>query len=69
MNFSIVLELAVVVAYVTVLVGGRSAREAGWKMVAGLLSAVAVGQIIAMAIVVSARAGRKLPMGVVLTQS
>ncbi|KAK4626322.1 hypothetical protein CLAFUW4_04484 [Fulvia fulva] len=51
MNFSVVLELAVVVAYVTVLVGGRGAREAGWKMIAGLLSAVAAGQIIAMALV------------------
>lgn len=55
MNFSVVLELAVVVAYVTVLVGGRGAREAGWKMIAGLLSAVAAGQIIAMALVVSVR--------------
>lgn len=53
MNFTIVCELAVLVAYITVLVGGRGAREAGWKMVSGLLSAVAASQIIAMALVVS----------------
>ncbi|CAK3766113.1 hypothetical protein DOTSEDRAFT_70280 [Lecanosticta acicola] len=51
MNLSIVVELACVIAYLTVLVGGRSSREAGWKMVAGLLSIVAVGQIISMALV------------------
>lgn len=52
MNFSIVLQLACVIAYLTVLVGGRSSREAGWKMVAGLLSIVALGEIISMAMVV-----------------
>lgn len=52
MNFSIVLQLACVIAYLTVLVGGRSSREAGWKMVAGLLSTVALGEIISMAMVV-----------------
>lgn len=55
MNFSIVLELACIIAYITVLVGGRGARESGWKMVAGLLSVVALGQIISMALVVCQR--------------
>lgn len=51
MNFTVVFELAVLIAYITILVGGRGAREAGWKMLAGLLSVVAGGQIIAMALV------------------
>ncbi|KAK4503675.1 hypothetical protein PRZ48_004590 [Zasmidium cellare] len=51
MNFSVVLELAVLVAYVTILVGGRATRESGWKVLAGLLGIVAVGQCIAMALV------------------
>nr|POF01343.1 hypothetical protein CFP56_21291 [Quercus suber] len=51
MNFSLVMEVVCALAYVTVLVGGRSAREGGWKMVAGLLGLVAVGQLVAMALV------------------
>lgn len=61
MNFTIVCELAVLIAYITVLVGGRGAREAGWKMVSGLLSVVAGSQIIAMALVVSLR-GKDIKM-------
>jgi hypothetical protein len=53
MNFSVVLLLACVVAYITLLVGGRATREGGWKLLSGLLSAVAAGQIIAMSLVVS----------------
>lgn len=52
-NFSLMLELACVVAYVTVLAGGRGVRESGWKILAGLLSLVAAGQLVAMALVVS----------------
>lgn len=52
MNFSVVLELACLVAYITILVGGRMTRESGWKILAGLLSIVAVGQCIAMSLVV-----------------
>lgn len=53
MNLSVVLELACLIAYITILVGGRASREAGWKMLAGLLSVVAGAQIVAMSIVVS----------------
>jgi hypothetical protein len=53
MNFSVVLQLACVVAYVTILAGGTTTRQAGWKLLSGLLAAVAAGQIIAMALVVS----------------
>ncbi|KAK4540151.1 hypothetical protein LTR36_009737 [Oleoguttula mirabilis] len=51
MNFSIVMELACVIAYITILAGGRSSREDGWKILSGLLGLVAVGQLIAMALV------------------
>jgi hypothetical protein len=46
-------ELACIVAYITILAGGRGVRESGWKILAGLLSTVALGQVIAMALVVS----------------
>jgi len=53
MNFSIVLELATLVAYLVILVGGRQAREVGWKVLGSLLAFVAVAQLIAMTLVVS----------------
>lgn len=52
MNFTVVLQLACLIAYLTILVGGRITREAGWKLLAGLLGVVAAGQLIAMALVV-----------------
>ncbi|SMQ45580.1 unnamed protein product [Zymoseptoria tritici ST99CH_3D7] len=51
MNFSVVLMLACLVAYVTVLVGGRQVREKGWKVLVGLLAVVAGSQLTAMALV------------------
>lgn len=55
MNFSVVIELACIVAYITVLFGGRGVRESGWKMLGGLLGTVAVSQMIAMALVVGCK--------------
>jgi len=52
MNFSVVIELACVVAYITILVGGRASREAGWQVLASLLGVVAGAQMVAMALVV-----------------
>merc|ERR1711939_1155680 len=51
MNFAVVVELACLVAYVTVLVGGRMSREDGWKVLSPLLGLCAVGQAVAMALV------------------
>ncbi|KAK5133742.1 hypothetical protein LTR08_007392 [Meristemomyces frigidus] len=51
MEFSAIMELACVVAYIVILVGGRQAREEGWKVLSILLGLVAVGQMIAMALV------------------
>jgi hypothetical protein len=53
MNFSVVIQLACVIAYVTVLFGGRTVRESGWKILSGLLGVVAASQLVAMALVVS----------------
>lgn len=53
MNFSVVLELATLVAFGVVLLGGRSNREGGWKMCVGLLGVVVVCEVAAMGIVVS----------------
>lgn len=53
LNFSLMAELACIVAYITILFGGRAVRESGWKILAGLLGLVALGQLIAMALVVS----------------
>jgi hypothetical protein len=52
MNFSLMVELACIVAYVTILFGGRQVRESGWRILAGLLSLVALGQLVAMSLVV-----------------
>ena len=52
LNFSLMAELACVVAYITILVGGRQVRESGWKVLAALLGLVAVAELIAMALVV-----------------
>jgi hypothetical protein len=52
MNFSVIFELAVLVAYVVILVGGRGTREVGWKILSPLLGVVAVCQLIAMTLVV-----------------
>lgn len=56
MNFSIVLELAVLIAYLVILAGGRQAREVGWKVLGSLLAFVAASQLIAMSLVVSSNA-------------
>ena len=53
MNFSVVFELATLVAFAVVLLGGRDKREGGWKMLVGLLGLIAVTQVASMAIVVS----------------
>jgi len=53
MNFSIIFEVAVLVAYLVILVGGRGTREVGWKILSPLLLVVAAAQLVAMTLVVS----------------
>jgi hypothetical protein len=52
LNFALMMELACLVAYTTILAGGRGARETGWAVLTGLLSCVGAAQLIAMALVV-----------------
>jgi len=51
MSLTVVVELASLVAFAVVLLGGREKREGGWKMVTGLLGVVVLLQCAAMAIV------------------
>lgn len=52
MNFSVIFELAVLVAYIVILFGGRCTREVGWKILSPLLLIVAAVQLVAMTLVV-----------------
>lgn len=74
MNFSVVLLLACVVAYITILVGGRGTREVGWRLLCPLLAVVALTQLIAMSLVVggyhvSMRRGQYADMGMLRQES
>lgn len=62
MNFSVIFELAVLVAYVVILVGGRGTREVGWKILSPLLLVVAICQLIAMTLVVRTRYDTQIRM-------
>ena len=55
MSFAAVLELATVVAFVVIIMGGKQQRQDGWKVLAALLGLVGVVQAVGMAIVVSIR--------------
>jgi hypothetical protein len=57
MNFSIIFEVAVLVAYLVILVGGRGTREVGWKILSPLLLVVAAAQLVAMTLVVCSNKG------------
>lgn len=52
MSFAAVLELATIVAYAVVLMGGKQKREEGWKVLAVLLVLVGLLQCASMSIVV-----------------
>ena len=56
MNFTVVVELTTLVAYLVILLGGRGTREAGWKVLYSLLALIGVAQLISMALVVSGQA-------------
>lgn len=53
MSFATVAELAAVIGFLIVMVGGRVKREGRWKILGGMLVAVAVAQFLGMAVVVS----------------
>ena len=52
MSFAAVLELATLVAYIMVILGGKQKREGGWKVLASMLLLIGVVQCASMAIVV-----------------
>ena len=62
MNFSIIFEVAVLVAYLVILVGGRGTREVGWKILTPLLLVVAAAQLVAMTLVVRTPWNKQLCM-------
>jgi hypothetical protein len=52
MSFAVLLELATLVAYLIVILGGQQLRQYGWKVIVSLLAAVVVVQCSGMAIIV-----------------
>lgn len=53
MSFAVVAELAAVVGFMIIMAGGKVKRQGGWKVLGGLLVAVAAAQFVGMAVVVS----------------
>jgi hypothetical protein len=52
MSFAAVLELATIVSYAVIILGGKQKRETGWKILTFMLMLVGIVQCAAMAIVV-----------------
>ena len=52
MSFTSVLEMATIVAFAVVLIGGRQKRVDGWKVLSAMLVLVGILQCAGMAIVV-----------------
>jgi hypothetical protein len=55
MSFATAVELAIAIAFVVVMAGGKYKREEGWKLVAGLLVVDATIELVSMSIVVRSR--------------
>lgn len=55
MSLTVIIELATLVAYIVVILGGKQKRDKGWKIVTGLLAIAALTQLVSMSIVVSSR--------------
>jgi hypothetical protein len=51
MNIAAVLELATLIAYLVIIIGGRQKREYGWKVLVGLLTLIGIIQCFAMSTV------------------
>lgn len=52
MSFAVLIELATLMAYAVIILGGKQKRDIGWKVVCGLLAVGALVQCAGMAIVV-----------------
>ena len=53
MSFAVVIELATLIAYAVIILGGVQCRSKGWKVVCALLAFAGIAQFVSMAIVVS----------------
>lgn len=51
MSFAVIIQLAALIGYGVVIVGGKQKRDKGWKMVSGLMIVAGVVQCAAMSIV------------------
>jgi hypothetical protein len=52
MSFAVVLELAGLMAFAVILLGGRQKRQVGWKVLGWLLGLAAASQAVGMSVVV-----------------
>jgi hypothetical protein len=53
MSFAIMVEAMTIIAFVTIIVGGKQKRETGWKLLSFLLLLVSIIQCAGMTLVVS----------------
>jgi len=51
MSFAVIIELATVVAFIVIILGGRQTREYGWKIVCSLLAVSVLAQAASMSLV------------------
>jgi len=51
MSFAVVIELATLIAYAVIILGGIQRRTKGWKVVCSLLTFAGIAQCVSMAIV------------------
>jgi hypothetical protein len=53
MSFSVIIELATMVAFIVIILSGKKTRDYGWKIVCSLLAVSVLTQCVSMSIVVS----------------
>jgi hypothetical protein len=52
MSFSVIIELATIVAFIVIILGGKQTRDYGWKVVCSLLAVIVLAQCASMSIIV-----------------
>ena len=66
MSFAVIVELATLIAYVVVILGGKQKRDVGWKIILSLLALAAVVQLVGMSMVVCGRTSTRPSSGLAL---
>jgi len=51
MSFSVIIELATIVAFIVIILGGKQTRDYGWKVVCSLLAVIVLTQCASMSII------------------